>query len=524
MELVEGEDLAQRLGRGLIPLHEALPIARQIAEALEAAHEQGIIHRDLKPANIKVREDGTVKVLDFGLAKALDSTMSSSPQPTNSPTLSVQATQAGIILGTAAYMAPEQAHGRAADRRADIFSFGAVLFEILTGTQAFGGESISDTLASVLKLDPDWHRLPEDTPGAIRTLLRRCLTKDRAQRLQAIGEARIVLAQPALEQPAGDTGTKSLASSAYPWVLATAVAVIVAAVATWGWLRPRPREKPQVLRFSDAVSGPDELGHIALSNDGTRVAFVRGPRRQIFVRSMDQVPATPIANTEGAAFPSFSPDGESISYIGGDPRSENRQLMTVAVAGGLARKLANVTSRVAPPTQHWARDGNILFVSEGALLRVSSNGKPETLATPDPGNNERFYQSPQLLPGGSDVLVSIGVGPAGARRVVAFNLETHQKKVLIERSGTSQFATVGAGLLLRSPRFIRRKVWIAARGAVRCETPGSRNARARRREHSRPPRRTWDLRRFRFRYVGVCAGSLGVLGGATDCLGRPSGS
>ena len=160
---------------------------------------------------------------------------------------------------------------------------------MLTGTQAFGGETISDTLASVLKLDPDWHRLPEDTPGAIRTLLRRCLTKDRAQRLQAIGEARIVLAQPALEQPAERTGTKSLASSAYPWVLATAVAVIVAAVATWGWLRPRPREKPQVLRFSDAVSGPDELGHIALSNDGTRVAFVRGPRRQIFVRSMDQV-------------------------------------------------------------------------------------------------------------------------------------------------------------------------------------------------------------------------------------------
>ena len=148
MELVEGEDLAQRLGRGLIPLHEALPIARQIAEALEAAHEQGIIHRDLKPANVKVREDGTVKVLDFGLAKALDSTMTSSPQVANSPTLSVQATQAGIILGTAAYMAPEQAHGRAADRRADIFSFGAGLFEILTGTQAFGGESISDTLAS----------------------------------------------------------------------------------------------------------------------------------------------------------------------------------------------------------------------------------------------------------------------------------------------------------------------------------------------------------------------------------------
>jgi serine/threonine-protein kinase len=452
MELVEGEDLAQRLARGPMPLHDALPVARQIAEALEAAHEQGIIHRDLKPANIKVRDDGTVKVLDFGLAKALDPAVSSSPQLTNSPTLSLQATQAGIILGTAAYMAPEQAHGRAADRRADIFSFGAVLFEMLAGTQAFAGESISDTLASVLKLDPDWQRLPEDTPSAIRTLLRRCLTKDRAQRLQSIGEARIVLAQPAREEPETTIGTRppaTLFRSAYPWVLATAVALIVAAIAMWGWLRPRPRETPQVVGFSHAASVANVVGAVTLSNDGSRLAFVGGPQRQIFVRSMDQLEATPISNTQDASALSFSPDGGSLSYIRGDPQSSESQLMKVALTGGPAQPLVNIKSPGVWATQHWMPDGNILFVHDGALLKISANGgKPETLATPEAADKESSYQSPQVLPGGTEVLATITTGATQfSNRVVALNLETRRKKVVIERFGIAHFVPSGPGSL-----------------------------------------------------------------------------
>ena len=191
MELVEGEDLAQRIARGAIPLAEALTIAKQIAEALEAAHEQGIIHRDLKPANMKVREDGAVKVLDFGLAKAMEP-ISRAPNVSQSPTITTPAmTQAGMILGTAAYMSPEQAKGRTADKRADIWAFGVVVFEMLTGQRLFTGETISDTLASVLKTDPDWRTLPDAVPSSLRRLLRRCLEKDPKRRLQAIGEARV---------------------------------------------------------------------------------------------------------------------------------------------------------------------------------------------------------------------------------------------------------------------------------------------------------------------------------------------
>ncbi|MGH9383249.1 MAG: serine/threonine-protein kinase, partial [Vicinamibacterales bacterium] len=196
MELVEGEDLAQRIARGAIPLEEALPIAKQIAEALEAAHEQGIIHRDLKPANIKVKDDGTVKVLDFGLAKALDPMSGSGADVTNSPTLTARATQVGMILGTAAYMAPEQAKGRPVDRRADIWAFGVVLFEMLSGQRAFKGEDVSDVLAAVLRQEIDWKALPADTPRKIRRILERCLERDPKRRLRDIGDAWLELDAP----------------------------------------------------------------------------------------------------------------------------------------------------------------------------------------------------------------------------------------------------------------------------------------------------------------------------------------
>jgi eukaryotic-like serine/threonine-protein kinase len=236
LELVDGPTLADRIAHGAIPIGEALPIAAQIAEALEAAHEQGIIHRDLKPANIKVREDGTVKVLDFGLAKAFDPSRSTGPDPMNSPTISLHATHVGVILGTAAYMSPEQTKGRAVDRRADLWAFGAVLYEMLTGRRAFGGDEVSEILAHVLMEEPDWNTLPARTPLPIRRLLRRCLEKDRKRRLDSAAAARFEVedAMTATNENAnGAIDSRAAWRRALPWALTGASAVARARVPFW---------------------------------------------------------------------------------------------------------------------------------------------------------------------------------------------------------------------------------------------------------------------------------------------------
>src|SRR6516225_6035666 len=283
MELVEGATLADRISQGPIPLDEALPIAKQIAEALEAAHEQGIIHRDLKPANIKVRADGTVKVLDFGLAKAFDPSASTGAGATMSPTLSLHATQAGIILGTAAYMAPEQARGKTVDRRADIWAFGCVLFEMLTGRRAFDGDDISTTLASVLKTEPDWQLLPRSTPAGVRRLLVRCLKKEPKDRLQAIGDARVELAD-LLSGHSEDAALLTMTPGGatvwdrLPWVIADGALlafIVTAAVAGWLWWERRAAEHAKVAFdiVTDTSIAPNQF---ALSPDGTRLVAVIG--------------------------------------------------------------------------------------------------------------------------------------------------------------------------------------------------------------------------------------------------------
>jgi serine/threonine protein kinase len=262
MELVAGEDLSQRIARGAIPIDEALPIAKQIAEALEAAHEQGIIHRDLKPANIKVRSDGTVKVLDFGLAKAMEPAADSSPSLSMSPTITTPAmTHAGMILGTAAYMAPEQARGKTVDKRADIWAFGCVVFEMLTGQRTFKGELISDVLASVLKTDPEWQALPVDTPATLQRLLRRCLEKDPRRRLQAIGEARVQI-DDLLSGAPDSAGTPALPRAlarwrrALPWGMAgTAIAGLMLMLVLWAPWRPAAAP-PRVMRMTITPPGP----------------------------------------------------------------------------------------------------------------------------------------------------------------------------------------------------------------------------------------------------------------------------
>jgi serine/threonine-protein kinase len=443
LELVEGPTLADRIARGPIPLDEALPIAKQIAEAVEAAHDQGIIHRDLKPANIKVRDDGAVKVLDFGLAKALEPDVANQPaSASSSPTFSMPAmTQMGMILGTAAYMSPEQAHGRSADRRADIFSFGAVLFEMLSGKPAFTGESVGEILASVLKVDPDWSQLPSTTPAAIRKLLHRCLTRDPKRRLQAIGEARILLEQPLSDETPATA--PSVPRRALPaWVLPSAL-IVIAALALWGWLRPSaPIPTRPIGRYPLMIEVANVIGSLAFSPDGSLLAYISAdPDRNIHVRRMDTGETRPLPGTANASNLSFSPDGRSISFGGDGQGTTGRQLKTVPVAGGPVRPLINTQANAAPPRPRWGEDGYIYFGGDGPLHRIHSDGgQPQTIASPDVKNDEKAYSHPQLLPGGTDVLATISrPGPGLKGLTVAVNLKTGKRKDLLERSAMAQY-------------------------------------------------------------------------------------
>ncbi|MEE8606336.1 MAG: protein kinase, partial [Nitrospiraceae bacterium] len=334
LELVEGPTLAERIGQGALPLDEALDIARQIAEALEAAHDRGIIHRDLKPANVKVREDGQVKVLDFGLAKALEDPQSEE-DIANSPTLSVAATQAGVILGTAAYMSPEQTKGKRADRRSDIWAFGVVLFEMLTARRLYTGETISEVLASVMKDEPDWDALPGDTPSVIRKLLARCLAKGPRRRLQAIGEARLtlegyltdpsasaVVLEPGDIPPAAATAplaSQTLWLRALPWALLAAMTLTALLL----WAPWRAEVAPAPVRLSVNITTDDRLlmdrgPAVVLSPDGTRIAFVAITPEgwRLFVRSLDKLEANQLSGTR-AHSPFFSPDGNWVGFFGG---------------------------------------------------------------------------------------------------------------------------------------------------------------------------------------------------------------
>src|SRR5579864_1280714 len=337
MELVEGPTLADRIKQGPIPPDEALPLAKQIAEALEYAHERGIIHRDLKPSNVKLTPDGQVKVLDFGLAKALeDETTELESQ--NSPTLSAAATRAGVLLGTAPYMSPEQARGKRVDRRADIWAFGCVLYEMFTGQRTFTGETTSDALAAVIRAEPNWTFLPGATPRPIGELLRRCLEKDPKQRLQAIGEARIameiVIAGPAVEAAELTDATKQqkLWHGRMPWAL-LAVGLVLGAVGSGmigRYWRSAPPVRP-ISRFAFTIPAPVEQSavwvvggfplvdftDVAITRDGTKIAYIAsdGKATRVFLRQMDRLEASPLAGTQGGLSPFFSPDGQWIGFF-----------------------------------------------------------------------------------------------------------------------------------------------------------------------------------------------------------------
>ena len=319
LELVEGPTLADRISKGSIPLDEALPIAKQIAEALEAAHEAGVIHRDLKPANIKVREDGTVKVLDFGLAKALDPSPAS--DPSQSPTLTAAATQMGVIMGTAAYMSPEQAAGQTADKRSDIWSFGVVVLEMLTGRRQFEGKTVSHVLASVLKTDPDWAALPQGSPPLLIRLLQRCLEKEQRRRLRDIGEAVVQLEDTAAEPTVNPYGASAAASGSSSGWRQTGIAVgallmggLATGFAVWNLT---PSMVQEVTRLSVPLqSGAPRTRSVAFSHDGRSIVYAEQTGGPLHWRALDQLDSTPIPGTEGAfaaffwLYPSF-PKGVS---------------------------------------------------------------------------------------------------------------------------------------------------------------------------------------------------------------------
>jgi eukaryotic-like serine/threonine-protein kinase len=422
LELVEGETLADRLNRGAIPVDEALPVAKQIADALEAAHEKGIVHRDLKPANIKITPEGKVKVLDFGLAKIFEPARTDDPASSNSPTL-MSGSMVGVLVGTAAYMSPEQARGRTTDRSSDIWSFGCVLYEMLTGKQAFAGETITDILGGIVKLDPDWNALPDNLPPAVRSLLRRCLRKDRKLRLHDIGDARIEI-EEALTAPAAQpvsSATKAPVKRVrerLAWGLAglLAVAAIALAIPAYRYFTPVESRAVQFeIPMPEKTSFPPGAGATpwpSVSPDGRYVAFVllSNGTQQLWVRSLDSLKTQALAGTEGIGMHAFwSPDSRFIGFFA------DGKLKKIAVSGGPAQILCD-----APLSNSghgaWGSQDVIVFALNppSTLYRVpAAGGVSEVLRSPDKSRQEAGFLFPYFLPNGKDLLfLSQNANPA----------------------------------------------------------------------------------------------------------------
>jgi Tol biopolymer transport system component/tRNA A-37 threonylcarbamoyl transferase component Bud32 len=397
LELIEGGTLADRIAKGPLRVDNALAIAKQVAEALEAAHEKGIIHRDLKPANIALTQDGNVKVLDFGLAKATETSSGTSPDVTNTPTITSPAmmTGVGVILGTAAYMSPEQAKGRAVDRRSDVWAFGCVLYEMLTGKRAFEGEEVFDTLASVLRGDPDWSRLSSTTPPSIQRMLRRALKKDPRQRLADIHDARIEIEEAGtdVEGPVAPASAKGVRMG---WIASLALAAtLIAAMAipTVHHLREASPPTPPEMRLQINTPSTPAPFEFALSPDGRRLAVVAagdGPRR-LWLRPLDETDAQPIAGTEGAEYPFWSADSRSIGFFA------SNKLYRIDLAGGQPQFLANAPSGRGGA---WNADGTIVFAAAAtsALSRIRASGGDPAPVTRLDSRQQTSHRFPQFLP------------------------------------------------------------------------------------------------------------------------------
>ncbi len=451
MELVEGDTLAERISKGPLQLDEALNICRQITEGLESAHEKGIIHRDLKPANIKITKDEKVKILDFGLAKVFEGAASGKApgvDPSKSPTITIESSRSGVILGTAAYMSPEQARGKALDKRTDIWSFGCVLFEALTGRQAFKGETISDYIAAILKNEPDWKALPERTPAKIRDLLRRCLQKDPHNRLHDIADARIdiqdVLAGgPEEIEPAARPEPKWRALF---WATA-GLAIILSCVLLWSPWRTSRLQEQLVSRFSLNLPQGETLDYeigssVVLSPDGTQLIYAarKEETTQLYLRPIHDFEAKPISGTEGARGPFFSPDGNWVAFYA------DGKLKKVSLLGGTPQVICDAQSGLGGT---WSEDDTIYFGDrkKASLMYVpASGGDPELLTSGlkivNKATFEHSYFWPQILPGGKALLYTVWNNPEDMQ-IAAYSLEEGEQKTLIERGSHARYLPTG---------------------------------------------------------------------------------
>jgi Tol biopolymer transport system component len=465
MELVSGETLAERVKAGPLPIEEGLKIAAQIAEALEAAHEKQIIHRDLKPANVKVTPEGKVKVLDFGLAKAFEGDAATEDM-SNSPTLSRAATMQGVILGTAAYMSPEQARGKPVDKRTDIWAFGCVLFELLTGKPAFHGEDVTDILAAVVRADPDWQALAAATPVKIRDLLRRCLQKDKTQRMQSAGDVRIEIQEALNSSPLAEPAAALKGTRASGWLvpalgLGALLLVVIASLVAWN-LKPSP---PQPVtrtvitlppgRVLAGFAGFDSGPIVAISPDGTRLAYVatQGGIQRLYVRMMDDLEAQAVPDTDGAISPFFSPDSQWLGFLAGG------KLKKVSVNGGGALTLS------ASPFSggaSWNDRGAIILGGVGAGLRQvpDAGGALQRLTQLRSGDSNNHW--PEVLPGGTAVLFVAG---SNAYPMVAVqSLQSGERRDLVQGVTFPRYARSGhliyarGGTLMAAPFDLKRLV------------------------------------------------------------------
>ena len=451
LELVEGPTLAERIGRGPVPIGEAVALGLQIGEALEAAHAKGIVHRDLKPANIKVLPGAAVKVLDFGIAKALvgDET---GPDISRLPT--VTATHAtGLIIGTPAYMSPEQARGEPVDRQTDIWAFGCVLYEMLVGRMVFAGKTVSDTLAAVLEHEPDWRALPPTTPAKLRDLLRRCLQKDPKRRLRDVGDAVNELVD--LQTPhSSDAGTAIPAAgsqrTAIPVVGASILSAVIAAAVVWA-IRPQSAlPPPRSVQFTVGADGPDALEpsgldrDVAISPDGTRLVYVAGGpgRVRLVARNLGELDAARLWDFETPRAPFFSPDGRWLGFFG-----LFGNLKKISIDGGPGAEISRGVGGASRGAT-WVSDGTIVFATTDpgtGLLRVpEAGGEAEVLTRPDTAHGELDHFWPEVLPGGRAVLFTImSPGPIDTAQIALLNLETRTTKILLRGGTAAQYVPTG---------------------------------------------------------------------------------